>query len=205
MMKKIIALLLLIPAFAGLSGQSLKVDDKSYRWEGSLYAGLNTDGYEVDGGVSFFINRFVGVRCGVGVAGEIGSLSNLSIVFDYDDPILPGNDYDYYYNDHSSLTRMRFTPALVLRSPCLYEWREQDVQIYLFGEPGLVFSTPEHDSHGARWFNLMLRAGLNMQVDRWVFTIGYGITDYSLTSGLKQFKQPNHITHTGFIGAGYKF
>ncbi|MDE6266817.1 MAG: hypothetical protein K2M07_05645 [Muribaculaceae bacterium] len=205
MLKRIITLLFLLPAVCLIEAQTLNFSEKSYHLEGGLYAGFNTDGYEIDGGVSYFFNRFVGVRCGIGVAGEIGSLKSLSIAFDDDDQWLPGNGHEYYDNEITSLTRLRFIPAMVLRSPCLYDWKEQDVQLYLFAEPGVVLSTPGRDSHGAKWFNLMLRAGVNMQVDRWVFTLGYGISDFSLTSGIKGIEHPNHLTNTVFIGAAYKF
>lgn len=50
---------LLLSTCAAASGQSIKVDDERYHWEGVFFAGLNNDGYELGAGVSYFINQFV--------------------------------------------------------------------------------------------------------------------------------------------------
>lgn len=200
-MKRIAIAFLLIFYGSSVFSQNLKFDEKKYHWEGGLYAGFNSDGYELDAGIAYYVNRFLGVRCGVGWASQIGKIDGL-INWIYPDDI---QDWQYDDYDDDTITRFRFTPALSLRSPCILDWKSQGVQLYAFAEPGLVFATPAPDSHKARWLTGMLRAGLNMQVDRWVITLGYGISDFSLTSGLKHYDEPDHITHTVFIGSSYKF
>jgi len=49
-----------------------------------------------------------------------------------------------------------------------------------------------------------------LQVDRFIFTIGYGISNFSLYSGFPNNHwgtpdKDNYITHSGFIGGAYKF
>ena len=49
-----------------------------------------------------------------------------------------------------------------------------------------------------------------MQIDRWIFSLGYGISNFNLYSGIKPINSVSKIdkdciTHTVFIGCAYKF
>ncbi|MDE7154088.1 MAG: hypothetical protein K2O00_06560 [Muribaculaceae bacterium] len=202
-MKQIISALFLLIAAGQLHCQTLRYDEKVYHWEGGAYLGLNTDGYEVDMGVSYFFNRFVGVRAGIGWAARFDGLDCLTVSFDPDDPLISYDPYDRYYDDSNHFSRFKFTPSLVLRTPCLIDWRSQEVQIYGFAEPGITLASPAPGTTDARWFNVQLRAGLNMQIDRWVVSLGYGISDFCLESGYRNKR--DYLTHSVLVGVGWKF
>ena len=197
---------LILSTWAAASGQSIKVDDERYHWEGVFFAGLNNDGYELGAGVGYFINQFAGVKATVGWATEFGGLEYVS--WDADEGIsFDPPDYMWGERRDDRAIRFKFTPSLVFRTPCLINWKSQDAGFYLFAEPGLVMASPAKATRNARWLTADLKAGINLQIDRWVVTLGYGVSNFSLLSG-RQYSdgtKDNYITHTVFVGSAYKF
>ena len=192
-------LLLVLVGCAGLSvnGQSLKVDGEKYYWEADFLAGLNSDGWQADLGASYFINQYFGIKASVGLAGEIEELG------DWGGEDLPANRH--------YVGRFKFMPSLVIRSPRLISWESQGVDIYLFTEPGIILSPGAKGSKNPQVFSWDLNSGVNVQVDRWIFFAGYGISNYCLYSGKPinsyggRASCSGYITHSGFVGAAYKF
>lgn len=169
-------------------------------WEAGVCTGLNTDGYEFEARISYLPVQFVGFRFSLGFAGEIGELA---------DWILDNTWYDdyYHYDDYrydEYNSRIKFGLALVLRSPCIFYWKRQDVGFYLFGEPGMVLSPGLPDSHRPRWICADMKAGINAQLGRVIVTLGYGISNFSLYSGM-QPRGSDYATHTVYVGCTYKF
>lgn len=190
------AIFFLIACAVCARGQSLEHDDGVAHWEAGMGTGLNTDGYEVDARIVYLPVQYLGFRASVGFAGEIGELAEW----------LTDNEWwydDYYrYDDYNS--RFKFGLALVLRSPCLLNWQKQDVGFYLFGEPGFVMSPGLSGSRNPRWICADMKAGINAQLGRAVFTLGYGISNFSLYSGT-QPRGSDYLTHTVYVAASYKF
>lgn len=195
-MKRYIGYIIIAMLFGGhydAKAQSIKVEDKTYHWEGGVTAGLNSDGFELDFNIAYFVNRFVGLKAGIGMAGEIASI---------------GDDPDEYTKNYDS--RFKLIMSLPLRTPKIIDWKSQGVELYLFAEPGFSLSPGDHKSEGAKVFNWNLRSGINMQIDRWIFSLGYGISNFNLYSGIKPINSVSKIdkdciTHTVFIGCAYKF
>lgn len=196
-LRQYISLLSVIASLVA-GAQTLRVDGDVSHWEANFCAGLNTDGYLFDFGAAYFANRFIGIKANVGCSGEIG---NLAEFLSYDDGLF-GYDYDY---DPDNAVNLKFMPSLVLRSPCLFDWKSQDAGFYLFAEPGMIFSTGTAGSHKARHVNWDLRAGINLQLDRVVLFAGYDVSDFSLYSGTPYDPGNGSLTHSVFIGSSYKF
>lgn len=183
--------------------QGLVVDEEKKRWEGGAFAGLNNDGFEVDLRGLFFFNQYLGVKLGLGVAGELWTLEDWNRSQEW-----PGTHYGGI--EHTYAMRFRVIPALSLRSPALFEWKDRDATFHLFAEPGGMFSPGAVGSRGARMWCWDVKAGVNMQMGKYVFTLGYGISDFSLYSGTpySYWGQPgnkDYLTHTVFVGFGVKF
>lgn len=179
--------------------QTIHVDDGTAHWEIGMGAGLNNDGYQVDfSGAVFPISNF-GLKATIGFAGEIGSLE-----YWYDDY------WDSYYNYYDNYTvRFKFTPAIVLRSPCIATWKKQDAGFYLFAEPGITLSPGASGSRDARTFHWDCKVGLNLQVDRIIATLGYDVSNFSLYSGrpYSEYSQPdrdNYVTHCVYLAIAVK-
>lgn len=204
-MNRIITFLLLsLSAMATLFSQTLNVDNRTAHFEFSITAGLNNDGWQWDAGVVYFPIKYVGMKASLGLAGEIKEFGDWNLG-PWDDEY----DWDYDRNDDYA-ARFKFTPAMVLRTPRIVAWRQQGLDFYLFAEPGIILSPGASGSRRAKTFSWDLKTGINAQLDELVFTIGYGVTDFSLYSGrpINHHGLPdrdNYITHSVFIGFGYKF
>lgn len=179
-----------------ISAQSVRVDNETLRWEGGMSAGLNNDGYQIDISAAWFPLQYVGAKVTLGFAGEIKEIGDWG-------------DDDWNSEDDYAI-RPKLIPALVLRSPRLVNWKSQSGGFYLFAEPGFILSPGAAGSHHARIFNIDLKTGLNLQLERVVLSLGYGISGFSLYSGrpINHHGLPdrdNYITHSVFIAATYKF
>lgn len=178
------------------SAQTLKTDDGVLHWEGIFIAGLNTDGYQFDFGVGYYPIQYIGIKTALGINSEIKELA----------------DWGKYESEthHHYVARLKFTPSLVIRTPQLIHWKSQDGGFYLFAEPGIILSPGASGSKNAEYLNWDFKGGINLQIDRFIFSIGYGISNFSLYSGwptshLGMPNRDNYITHSGFIGGAYKF
>lgn len=186
-----------------VNGQSIKCEDGRFHWEGGFNAGLNNDGYEFDLRALYFpIGKYIGAKVGLGFAGEIEELGDWG--------------KDEFETGHKYAIRFKFNPAVVIRTPRLINWESQGAGIYLFTEPGVVLSPGANGSRNAKYFRWDVKSGLNLQLDRYIITLGYGISDFSLYSGAPVShngpvspngvpKNTNYITHTVFLGGAYKF
>lgn len=189
------------------SAQSLSCDEGNFRWEGNFTAGLNNDGYEINLGAAYFPIQYVGFKATIGFAGEIKSAGDWDLDFGDDDW-----DDNLWYDDHDDdyASRFKFNPAVVLRSPRLIDWKSQGVGFYVFAEPGFVLSPGARGSHRAEWLRWDVKSGINVQMDRLVLTLGYGVSNFSLYSGrpISKYGSPDdddYITHNVYVGCSYKF
>lgn len=176
--------------------QSLSTDDGIMNWEIDFRAGLNNDGYQADIGIAYFPIQYVGVKAQLGLGGEIKAWE----YWGYDEL----DTFDYY------ATRFKFTSGIVLRTPRLIHWKSQSAGFYIFAEPGIILSPGAKGSERSKWFNQDLKCGINMQIDRFILTLGYGVSNFSLYSGYPYSywglpDKDNYITHSVFIGGAYKF
>lgn len=206
-MNRIITFLLFaLTATEAPLAQTLDIDSHTARFEFSTTIGLNNDGWQWDAGIVYFPVQYVGLKASLGIAGEIEEFSDWNLGSWNDDD-------DWLYDDNSSddyTARFKFTPSIVLRTPRIVAWRQQGLDFYLFAEPGIILSPGASGSRRAKTFSWDLKSGINAQLDELVFSLGYGITNFSLYSGrpISHYGLPDnddYITHSVFIGFGYKF
>lgn len=195
---KLITSVLLIFTKLVIIGQSVNIDGENLAWEGRFNAGLNNDGYSFEIGAGYFYSSYLGVKVGLGCAAEIQEFEDW-------------NNDDYYYSYYNDYTiRFIFNPSIVIRSPRIIHWRQQNAGFYLFTEPGMIFSPGASGSHNAKYVCWDFKSGLNLQVDRFIFTIGYGISNFSLYSGSPENHwgipdKTEYLTHTAYVGGAIKF
>lgn len=195
-MRRISIIVVMMCSIIATCAQTLKTDDGKMHWEGSFLAGLNTDGYLFDFGVAYYPIQYVGIKAALGADGEIEELGDWG--------------KDELETHHHYAVRFKFTPTLVLRTPRLIHWKSQDAGFYLFAEPGIVLSPGARGSKHAEYFNWDFKGGVNLQIDRILFSIGYGISDFCLYSGYptNHWGMPDndkYLTHSVFISISYKF
>lgn len=188
--------ILLLGTIQALS-QTLHCDESGTKnWEFNITLGLNNDGDQVDFGFTHFPVQYFGFKVQIGFAGELEELADWM-------------DDDYEYADDYTI-RFKSTFSVVLRSPKIITWKRYDAGFYLFAEPGIILSPGASGSRDARWFCKDLKTGINIQISQCVFSVGFGITDFSLYSGypINHWGTPdcdNYTTYSGFIGIAYKF
>lgn len=188
-MMRRIALIISLLVCACSMAQTIDFEDGRSHWEADILIGLNNDGYEFALGAAYFPFDFIGLKANIGAAGEIESVEDWGV-----------EDWE---KTRDYTTRFKFTPALVLRTPPLAQWKRIGGTFHLFAEPGLSLSPGASGSRGARWLNWDFKGGVNLQIDRAIVFIGYGFSSFSLYSGFP--KTSNYTTHFGFIGTAYKF
>ena len=196
----IVQLLLLLWISAG-HAQSLMVDDSKKPWEGGCTFGLDNDGFEADLRGLYFLNQYVGLKLGISCAGELWTLEDWNEAGDWTQTSYRGYTY---------AARFRFNPAVSLRTPALFEWKDREATFHLFAEPGIILSPGSSGSKNARTFCWDAKAGINMQIGRYVAMLGYGISNFSLYSGGPDsyWGQPgrkDYLTHSVFVGFAVKF
>lgn len=184
----------LLPVAA--NAQSLGCDDGLFHWEAGFNVGLNNDGYGINLHTAYFPVQYAGIKVNLGFAGEIEEVSDW------------GNHE--WETRHNYAIRFKFNPAIAIRSPRIIRWKSQNAGFYIFTEPGITLSPGAAGSLNAKHFSWDVKSGINMQIDRYILTIGYGISDFSLYSGAPIShngipENTNYITHTVFIGGAYKF
>lgn len=195
----IVFLVLTTLVYFSSSSQTIEVDGDVMHWEAGFNTGLNNDGYEFDFRGLYFPVQYFGLKIGLGFAGEMQSLADL-----LDD------EWQTWETYNDNVVRFKFNPAIVLRTPRLVYWRQQDGGFYFFAEPGIVLSPGASDRQNAEVFRWDLKTGINFQIDRYIFTLGYGISNFSLYSGHSinyygSYSDNEYITHSIYIGGAIKF
>lgn len=178
------------------TAQSNMTDDGNCHWETGAIAGLNNDGYEWQFQGAYFPIPYIGAKIGLGMAGEIHMIEDWG--------------EDEWDTGHHYAARFKFNAAIAARSPRIINWKSQKAGFYLFTEPGIALSPGASGSRNERYCCWDLKSGINLQLDLLIFTLGYGISDFSLYSGYPTNMHglpddDNYITHTVFIGCSYKF
>ncbi len=191
-----ILLALALIVSSAMRGQTIDLDDGTSPWEGGFNIGLNNDGYEFEVRLIYFHSQFLGIKAGLGFAGEIRALE------DWND--------EYYPVSRDYTARFIFNPAIVLRTPRIIYWKKQDAGIYLFAEPGIILSPGASGSHNAKITRWNVKSGINLQIDRYIVTLGYSVSNFSLYSGSPENHwglptKTEYLTHTVFVGGAIKF
>lgn len=201
--------LIVCVAAAPAHNRDVRYADDIYLWRFSASAGLNSDGWEWDAGISFVPFEYVSVKFAIGMAGEIEPVSNWDLGWIFDDD---GYYDDYYgYDDDTYYTsRFKFMPSIEFKSPALVRWKSQDGTFHLFANPGVILSPGASGSRGANCCTWQIRGGVELDIDRLGLQAGYGYSTFSLYSGrpyssLDLPDNPDRGTHSGFVSIFWRF
>ena len=115
-----LVVLLLLGLCGGVSrAQTLQTTDGVKHGEVDFSAGLNTDGYEVEVGIAYFPVQYMGIKSQIGFAGELKALEDWGL--------------DEEESGHPYAVRFQFMPSVVVRSPMLLNWKQQEAGLYRYG------------------------------------------------------------------------
>lgn len=176
---KLWSALLLISLMIGLSLSAQTLDigtEKDPRqhlpWELSFSFVCNDDssdlGYSADFGCAFFPIQYVGVALKLGFA---YSEEDVSTNTDYFPDWIGSIDID------TDNARFRCVPTLQFRTPQFL--RIKNNGFFGFCDTGLVISPKPKRLKRAQTAGFELKAGLNMQHNRWIYTLGYYYSTFS--------------------------
>lgn len=193
MFKKLLFLTIISCFYSNSYAQTLEVDENEVsHWEANFLAGLNSNGWQAEFGCAYFPIQYVGFKANLGFAGEIKEFGDWGL--------------DDEETGHSYATRFKFNPSLVLRTPSIVTF-DNNARIYFFTEGGIILSPGASGSDNAKICSWDAKCGINYQKGRLILFGGYGITNFTLYSGIPDYlvDNDNKFTHSGFIGTAYKF
>jgi hypothetical protein len=110
-MRRVISSLIVILTALTSKPQSLSVDNDYFNWEATFSAGLNSNGWQFDLGMSYFPNSFIGMKISVGATGEIRQLGDIDMGYIFGDGFYVDPYYDYDSETHY-VDRYRITPII---------------------------------------------------------------------------------------------
>jgi hypothetical protein len=179
-----------------MNGQTYGLKQDDSHWEINYDFGLNTDGIETGLGITYFASEYFGLRASFNIATEIEQLGNWV-----------NEEYLDFYN---YATRFKFIPSAVIRTPRLIEYANGDGGVYLFAQPGIVLSPGASGSTDAKFCNWDFKSGINFVYEDFIFSIAYGISNFSLYSGNPNSAidipaKSEHTTHTCQLSAAFCF
>lgn len=225
MKRLLLWMVLLLPVVAGA-----KEEEAFRRWEFALSGGLNNNySWEVEPAFTFFVCRYVGITGGVNFTGQFYD--------EYYSGSAPGNMRWYIGSDESNVKRILFRPALRLRTPNINRWGDRDLKVTFNMEPGAYMVVPanetlrvgyENEKHptpalhtedvtnlNGDWLYWNVRSFVQIEVESWVFSAGYTISNYDVYGGRRNLvieRKPlndmlwkKKMTHSFFLSIGIQF
>lgn len=195
MLKRVFSIITLLCAITA-HAQTNTIDEELFRGEAGFNIGLNTDGWQSDFYAAYFPFDCFGLKASLGTAAEIEEFGDW-----FAEDWMKSQDY---------AIRLKFTPAIVFRSPRLVSFREPDSGLTLFAEPGVTFAPGASGSEHPKTVCWDFRCGVNLQFGRGILIVGYEVTNFTLYSGrpLSHYASPDkdkYYTHGAYIGIGFKF
>ena len=182
-------------------------DDPSHlNWEFSIGAGLNSDGWQWNLGITWMPIPYFGIGMSVGLDSEIQEIADWDWSWIYDD-----YDYGYSYSDYDDdyCTRLFFKPSILLRSPEII--KISDVTLHLFAQPAMVMAAYAEGSKDSNWLYWEMGGGVMAAAGRVTLSLGYSYSNFSLLEGNPYSHYGGysddspHYTHSVFFSLGYKF
>lgn len=194
-------LLIILLCAVSSSAQSLDVGKESdprqrLPFELSFSFVINDDasdlGYSADFGFAYFPIQYVGAALKIGfIYGENDVYTNNDYFPDWSTSI----DID------TDNARFRLAPTLQFRTPKLL--RIKSNEFYGFCDTGVIISPKPKRLKRAQTAGFELMTGLNMQHNRWIYTLGYYYSTFSARWGNPGYK---HKMVQGLnLGIAFKF
>lgn len=207
-------------------------DDERTKVIVSIAAGLNNnESWEVEPSVSYYLNRYIGGTLGLNVTSQYNQAGFSGTI--------SGNNRVYWSieDDEANVAKFLLHPGISLRTPVLWLDKDQTTGLAIQIEPGLYIALPVNDQvtvnyrdkdHNSTIIDSKrisntkgdcifwnIRGSISLNVDRFVLSTGYSISNFDIYSGrrnivvdnlkLDQMLPTREYTHTFFISLGYCF
>lgn len=198
----------------------------------SISAGLNNNqSWEVEPSVSYYFCKYLGATLGLNVTNQYNQVGYVGSVI--------GNSELYWEieDGDANVAKFLIRPAISLRTPVLWLNKDHDTGLTIGIEPGLFVALPYNDqitvnyrdkAHGSiivdskrlsntkgDWLFWNLRGIISLNVDRFIISTGYSISNFDIYSGrrniiVENMKLNNKLpireyTYSSFLSLGYYF
>ncbi len=206
--------------------ENLDTDFRDYRWQAGLAGGLKSgQAWEMEPFGIWHFHRTLGVKLGINITSQYNQPTR---AFEHD-----GKNWNLD-RDYQDIDWLLFKPALAIRTPYLFHRDDYALRLWLQAEPGITLGVPFRNSllylpegNGLetsaqpmkvsnthiRWFYWDIRASINFGYNRWIWTLGYGFSDFdiyacrrhiTLPSGTRFYVPSREFSHTVYISLSYQ-
>lgn len=169
-------------------------EKENFRWQAKLYGGLylgNEQAWIIEPSITWQFHNYFGVSMGVELTSQYNQPSHTTTI----------NGHDAYTDDNTkNIGWMIFKPSLVIKSPIVWQNKDEDSRLWFEVEPGVSLACPFRNSatykistipgfngpgmdyesfsnKGLQWFYWNTRLSANFSIDRVVLGVGYGISN----------------------------
>lgn len=198
----------------------------------SISAGLNNNqSWEVEPSVTYYFCKFLGATLGLNVTNQYNQVG-------YSGSVIGNSELYWEIEDgDANVAKFLIRPAISLRTPVLWLNKDHDTGLTIGIEPGLFVALPSNDeitvnyrdkAHGSiiigskrlsntkgDWLFWNLRGIISLNVDRFIISTGYSISNFDIYSGrrniiVENMKLNNKLpireyTYSSFLSLGYYF
>lgn len=198
----------------------------------SITAGLNSNqSWEIEPSITYYFCQYIGGTLGLSVMSQYNQVG-------YSGPVMSNNRIYWSIDDNEAdVAKFLLRPAISLRTPILWLDKDHDTGLTVQIEPGISIALPVNDhvtvnyrdeDHGSGivgskslsntkgdWFFWNLRGSISLNIDRFILSTGYSISNFDIYSGRRNIVIENMIlnqklpvreyTYSFFISIGYCF
>lgn len=198
----------------------------------SISTGLNNNqSWEVEPAVTYYFYRYIGATFGLNVTSQYNQVG-------YSGSVSGNNRIFWTIEDNeANVAKFLLRPAVSLRTPMIWLDKDHDNGLTIQIEPGLSIALPVNDQvavnyrdkeHNStimdskrfsntkgEWLFWNIRGSISLNVDRFVISTGYSISNFDVYSGRRNIIIENmelnrklpirEFTYSFFISFGYCF
>lgn len=198
----------------------------------SISTGLNNNqSWEVEPAVTYYFYRYIGATFGLNVTSQYNQVG-------YSGPVSGNNRIFWTIEDNeANVAKFLLRSAVSLRTPMIWLDKDHDTGLTIQIEPGLSIALPVNDQvavnyrdkeHNStimyskrfsntkgEWLFWNIRGSISLNVDRFVISTGYSISNFDVYSGRRNIIIENmelnrklpirEFTYSFFISFGYCF
>lgn len=198
----------------------------------SISTGLNNNqSWEVEPAVTYYFYRYIGATFGLNVTSQYNQVG-------YSGSVSGNNRIFWTIEDNeANVAKFLLRPAVSLRTPMIWLNKDHDNGLTIQIEPGLSIALPVNDQlavnyrdkeHNStimdskrfsntkgEWLFWNIRGSISLNVDRFVISTGYSISNFDVYSGRRNIIIENmelnrklpirEFTYSFFISFGYCF
>ncbi len=201
-----------------------KAENESYKFQATLFGGMyvtSEPAWQLEPSITWRFSRLFGVSLGLEMTSQMNQPSRFTTI--------NGIKAELADNEREPGWFI-INPSVAFRTPAIWKNKDGDNRLWFQIEPGISFACPfknsltfkcinsaeyeKFNNKGLRWFYWNARISLNLEIDRFVFGAGYGISDldyYSsrrnvvLQDGSKFHVPKKELSQNIFLLVGFQF